>query len=89
MKNNTNKLEIIQDVFEKHLGSRIKELERSNNKQTTSLELCYYNIEYMKSKFFNIYKILKRSARTFWKKTTVISLSFPFSLINQMLTAAK
>lgn len=43
--------EIIQDVLEKQLGSRLKELERSHNKHTANLELCFNNIEYMKSKF--------------------------------------
>lgn len=56
MKNNiTNKLEIIQDVLEKHLGSRIKELERSYNKHSANLEVCFNNIEYMKSKLFYIF----------------------------------
>jgi len=52
---NTNKIEIIQEVFEKNLGGRLKELERSYDKHKANLELCFNNIEYMKSKFFYIF----------------------------------
>jgi len=52
---NIGKIEIIQDVLEKNLGIRMKELERSYAKHSANLELCFNNIEYMKSKILKKY----------------------------------
>lgn len=54
---NKNKLkDLLNEIFEKNLGSKLKELERNYEKHSANIELSFNYIEYMKSKIIEKFK---------------------------------
>ena len=57
---NINKTELIHNIFDRHLGTRIRVLESNYLTHTGNIDICFNNIDHMKSKIFQENKRYKK-----------------------------